>query len=324
MKKIAVITGGLLPLPSIKGGAIETLLQYFIDDNENTNKFQLEVYSIYDEQAKNIANKYKNVKFKYIKINEIVSKIHFNILRIFRRLGYKDPNFQKFYISKVTKQIKENEYDLILIESDNHFVLPIKKHTKVPIILYLHNDKLNNETKDSRKIAEACSGILTVSKYIKDRVLTIDKKYDLKTEFILNGIDTEKFNIQNKEEERKKLRNKYNLKEDDFVFLFTGRIEPNKGILELVKAFNKIQNEKAKLMILGGSFYSSNGKTKYTKEVEKEIGNSKKIIVTGYVPHKDIPQYHIASDCMVTPSLWEEPRKFSKFRNFCIRITFNK
>lgn len=307
MKKIAVITSGLLPLPAVKGGAIETLLQYTIDYNETCNDFKYEVYSIYDESAKEQSKLYKNTSFKYININNLKNKIYYNICRIIRKLGAKDLNFQKLFINKVCKEIKKYAYDLIIIESDNHFVIPIKKVNKAPIILYLHNDKLNSEVKNATEILNSCTYVLTVSEYIKRRVLTVNSKLDNKVISILNGIDTQKFKIENKETIREELRKKYNIETNDFVFLFTGRIEPNKGVLELVKAFNMIDDKNVKLLILGGSFFSSNKKTKYVKLVESEINNNKNIITLGYIDHNDIPKYHILSDCMVSPSMWEEP-----------------
>lgn len=307
MKKIAVITSGLLPLPAVKGGAIETLLQYTIDYNEEKKDFQYEIYSIYDENAKKVAKNYKNSKFKNIKVNKFINTIYFNLYRIMRKLGKKDPNFQKLYINKVCKELSKNEYDIVLIESDNHFVLPIRKITNKPIILYLHNDKLHKDVNKSKEIADECNYILTVSDYIKSRVLTIDSKYNEKTTTILNGIDTEKFKLDNREAIRNKMREKYGIQKDDFVFLFTGRVEPNKGVLELVKAFNKVNNNNAKLIISGGSFHSSNKKTKYVKLIEKEMMNNSNIITTGYIDHDNIPKYHALSDCMVSPSIWEEP-----------------
>ena len=107
MKKLAVITGGLLPMPSIKGGAIETLLQYLIDYNETTSNFEFEIYSIYDKNAEKVSKKYVNSKFKYININKFKGKVYFNIFRILRKLGFKDPNFQKLYIRKVCEEIKK-------------------------------------------------------------------------------------------------------------------------------------------------------------------------------------------------------------------------
>lgn len=307
MKRIAVITAGLLPIPAIKGGAIETLLQYTIDYNEDEKDFLYDIYSIYDEKAEEVAKRYKNANFKYINSNNFLNRIHYNLCRIIRKLGFKDPNFQLPYIAKVCKNLKEHNYDLIIIESDNHFILPVEKSTNTPIVLYLHNDKLNSETKNGKKILNACHHVLTVSDYIKNRVLTVDNQKSNKVTTILNGIDTKMFQLEDTQAIRKQLRENYSIKENDFVFLFTGRIEPNKGVLELVQAFNKIKNDRAKLMILGGSFFSSNKKTKYVKEVEDAIGNNKKVITLGYIDYKEIPKYHILSDCMVSPSMWEEP-----------------
>ena len=65
---------------------------------------------------------------------------------------------------------------------------------------------------------------------------------------LYNGIDTEKFNVNiDIEKERKK----FNIKKEDRVFLYTGRIVKEKGIKELVLAFNKIKNKNYKLIIVG-------------------------------------------------------------------------
>ena len=248
MKKIAVITSGLLPMPAIRGGAIETLLQYAIDYNEKNQDFLYDIYCIYDNEAQLISKKYQNSTFNYISFNKVISNIYYNFCRVVRKLGCNDPNFQKLYIHNVCKKLKNKEYDLILIESDNHFVLPIKSVTKVPIVLYLHNDKLNGSTKNAKEIFDACYKIITVSDYIKNRVCEISKSESGKVTTILNGIDTNKFNLKNRTEIRENFRKQYGISNDDFVFLFTGRFEPNKGVLELVKAFNQIQNQNCKLL----------------------------------------------------------------------------
>lgn len=308
MKKIAVITGGLLPLPATKGGAIETLLQYLIDYNENQNELFLDIYSIKEAKAKEIAKDYKKSKFIYINISDKLNKILNIGFKIIKKLKIKkDPNFQLLYINKVCNKLKDENYDLILIESDNHFVNKISKVTKAPIILYLHNDKLNNKTYNCKKIYDSCYNIITVSNYISSRVLTIKGSNDDKVKTIYNGIDTNKFNVEDKNKLKKDMRKKYNLEEDDFIFLFTGRIEKEKGVLELVKAFNLLDNPRKKLMILGGSFYSNNKTTKYVREVKNVISNNKDIIVTGYIPSAEIYKYHYMCDVMVSPSQWEEP-----------------
>lgn len=319
-KRIAVITSGLLPLPAIKGGAIETLLQYLIDYNESSNDFSFDIYSIYNDEAASEAKKYKNTNYIYIKINNFVNNIYYNCCRVIRKLGYKDPNFQKMFLNNVCKKLKSNNYDLVFIESDNHFVLPVKKVNKAPIILYLHNDKLNKLTKNSKQIVDSCKSVVTVSDYIKSRVFTINNSYDSKVTTIYNGIDTTKFNMKNQDMIKKDMRKKYKIAEKDFVFLFSGRIEPAKGVLELIKAFKMINNKKIKLFILGGSFFSSNVKTKYVKKLESEIKDDERIIVTGYIQYSDVPKYYAMSDCMVTPSIWEEPGSLVNQESFAAGV----
>ena len=308
MKKIAVITGGLLPLPATKGGAIETLLQYLIDYNETKKDLHLDIYSIEETKAKEKSKKYKNSNFIYIKISNKINKILNIGQKIIKKLKLKkDPNFQLLYINKVCKKLKEENYDLILIESDNHFVNKISKVTKSPIVLYLHNDKLNDKTYNCKKIYDNCYNVITVSNYISSRVLTINGSSDGKVKTIYNGIDTNRFNVENKNKLKQEMRKQYNLEEDDFIFLFTGRIEKEKGVLELINAFNMLDNPRKKLMILGGSFYSNNKTTKYVREVKNIIANNKNIIVTGYIPAAEIYKYHYMCDVMVSPSQWEEP-----------------
>ena len=50
-KKIMVIISGGLPLPSVKGGAVETLIDMFLDENENTKKYDFETYSKWQENT---------------------------------------------------------------------------------------------------------------------------------------------------------------------------------------------------------------------------------------------------------------------------------
>lgn len=316
MKKIAIITGGILPMPSVKGGAIETLLQYYIDYNEEKQDFELDIYSIFDDKALKESKNYHFCKFHYIQVPETLNKVYFNFFRVIHKLGYQDPNFRHFYIQKVCQLLKNKSYDLILIESDNHFVLPIKKVNKAKIALYLHNDKLNSNVRNHQEIADACTSIQTVSDYIKGQVLTIDNRLNKKANCLLNGIDTVKFQIKNKEQIRKDFRNQYHISNHDFVYLFTGRIEFEKGVLELVKAFQMMNRKNTKLMILGGSFYSSSKKTRYVKMVEREIQNNSNIIVTGYVNNQEIPKYHAMADCMVVSSQWEEPAGLVSLESF--------
>ncbi len=69
----------------------------------------------------------------------------------------------------------------------------------------------------------------------------------------INGVDTEFFKDIYTKDEKDRLREELNIRESDFVLLFIGRIVKDKGIDELIEAFN-ILNKKyknIKLLIVG-------------------------------------------------------------------------
>lgn len=51
-----------------------------------------------------------------------------------------------------------------------------------------------------------------------------------------------------------------------------------------------------KLLIVGGETYDSNKVTNYVRRCLEESRKNSNIILTGYIPYSDIPQYYIASD----------------------------
>lgn len=84
---------------------------------------------------------------------------------------------------------------------------------------------------------------------IKEKVISCDKSYVLNKGSV-GGVNFKKFNIdQNK---RIKLRKKYFISNNTFVFLYLGRINEEKGIIELIRAFKEIESKFDVLLILVG------------------------------------------------------------------------
>ena len=63
--KIAIICSQGLPVPAVKGGAIETLVEIICKENEIYRELDIDVYSIYDDDAIESSKPYKNSKFIY-------------------------------------------------------------------------------------------------------------------------------------------------------------------------------------------------------------------------------------------------------------------
>mgnify|MGYP006178023457 CR=1 FL=1 len=84
---------------------------------------------------------------------------------------------------------------------------------------------------------------------IKKKIVTIDKAFVLHKGSV-GGVNTVKFRFNKKK--RFNLREKFLISRNTFVFLYLGRINKDKGVTELVKAFNKIEKDNDVLLIVVG------------------------------------------------------------------------
>lgn len=118
-----------------------------------------------------------------------------------------------------------------------------------------------------------------------------------------NGIDTTFFNPELISDEQKiSLKKSLNIKEDDFVFIFVGRLVTDKGINELVKAFDTINKEdnKIKLLLVGPL---ESDLDPLSIDTESIIQNNDSIISVGY--QNDVRPYFSISDVLTFPSYRE-------------------
>ena len=120
-----------------------------------------------------------------------------------------------------------------------------------------------------------------------------------------NGINTDYFNTENFSEEQKQLlKNELHISEEDFVFIFVGRLVKDKGINELVSAFSQtlqLSNSPTLQLLLVGPLETE--LDPLLPETLEEIENNPHIISVGYQP--DVRPYFAVSDALVFPSYRE-------------------
>lgn len=302
--KIAIVTSGILPVPPVKGGAVENLVKFYLDYNETqAEDIQITVYSVSDSTiGKTDLLKYEKIKFVFIDMKGFVSRIKQHLFRSLKSDLYYHHSWE-YFVSEVSNKIKHERFDAIVVENRPGFALRLSKCTDAKLILHLHNDMLNKDTKDASKILSLYTKVLTISKYIKGRVDTIMPTD--KVEVVYNGIDLEKFkNPFHSEINRKS----FHLSEDDFVVIYTGRIEPIKGVKELLEAFSLLSDyKKIKLLIVGGGNGNIND-GKFFLEIKKLASSMpQKVVFTGFMSYDKIPAILHFCDLAVVPSIWEEP-----------------
>ncbi len=304
--KIALITGSPRPIPQTQGGATQTMMTHVLDENEIHNKMQIDVFSYFEPNAEKKSQKYCNSKFFYYKPRKTVDYLYTFFFRFLRKLTRGKSYIRTNYVKFCIEQIKKDNYDAVLIEGNYFQVLQFRKALNNKLILHMHIDELRPETDNAKRIVDACSGIFAISDYCRANINKIDETCVQKTFTLKNTIDTEHF-IRN-ENERKNIREKYNIKEGQTVFAFCGRICEQKGALELVQAFSEVaKNSNAVLMIIGSSVYLNGKPTKYTQKVHNAVASIKdKVIFTGFIPQERLPSYYSAADVLVVPSILRE------------------
>lgn len=112
------------------------------------------------------------------------------------------------------------------------------------------------------------------------------------------GVNLTKFDISNKEEYRKDIREQLDISEDAFVYGFVGRITRDKGVNELLEAYKKLNDDSYLIMVGPSEVDETINQELYTWASENE-----KTKFTGYTTV--VEQYLSAMDCYILPSYRE-------------------
>lgn len=158
-------------------------------------------------------------------------------------------------------------------------------------ILHLHNDSVNIDTFGSyNNFEKNVDGIIAISEYISTRVKQVYKKpvYTVYNAISLKQPNTDR--IQH-------IKQIYDIKNSDLVFIFTGRIVEEKGIHIFLQALANIEPSNIKVLLVGGKGYGDDVKDEYYYKLKSIVSNiSDKIIFTGYVDYSNIIDYLMCAD----------------------------
>lgn len=118
-----------------------------------------------------------------------------------------------------------------------------------------------------------------------------------------NGVDTKKFSLENAViEQSNHIINELGIKADDFVFIYVGRIVSDKGINELVKAFQEISELHINVkLLLVGPLENELDPLDFITTIT--IEQNPHIFSVGF--KQDVRPYFALSNCLVFPSYRE-------------------
>ena len=132
---------------------------------------------------------------------------------------------------------------------------------------------------------------------------TVKKKLKVHGNGSSNGVDLTFYDPERYNSNRKqRMRNFLGISKTDFVYLFVGRIVKDKGIEELVEAFDIISKkyDHVKLLLVG---YPEKELDPLSAETEKIIKNNKNIIEPG--GRRDVRSFYAIADLLTFPSYRE-------------------
>ena len=118
-----------------------------------------------------------------------------------------------------------------------------------------------------------------------------------------NGIDTHYFNPEIfTQQQTISLKNELGIMPNDFVFIFVGRLVKDKGINELVNAFQKLHNKYNAIKLLLVGDYEADLDPLFPETLEA-IATNNAILSTGF--QYDVRLYFAVSDALVFPTYRE-------------------
>lgn len=303
--KIAILTCGILPIPAVLGGAVENMIDFYLDYNDRMKLHDITVYSPWHPKVSSHPAVTSDVnRYKFIDVSSLKARIARKIYSYRHHHEYYN-YFIEYYFEQVYADLKTRDYELILLENCPGHAYKLSQRGYRNIVLHLNNDLLNSESRYHDVIFNGLTKVLTCSDYIRDRVLTIQPS--TKVETLYNAIDVANFISSGPSNVS---RNDVGLDADDFVMVYSGRINKDKGVSELIDALLSLKRlPNIKLMIIGGTFYGNAGDEDGFVHSLKEKARSveDRIVFTGFIPYDQMPHYLRLADIAVLPSMWDEP-----------------
>lgn len=186
-----------------------------------------------------------------------------------------------------------------------------KQALKKPLIFHVHSTELGRSIGGGSKTiknieyngGQNADGVITVSHAMKDELIQLGFPKE-KIRVCWNGIDPEKYNPELiPQQQKNNLRKRYDIKNDEIMLFFIGRLVTVKGADKLIEAMPAVLQEfpKTKLVILGIGDMEQDIKKRIA-----QLGLENHIILrTEFVDETERILHYASSDFVILPSLYE-------------------
>ncbi len=223
-------------------------------------------------------------------------------------------------IEKITKYLSwgmrsflyamKNKKDIRITHA--HYAFPtgmvslfIKKLYKIPYVVTIHGGDLDKMAKKSARIRRFTKSVLkeaatviTVGEKLRSDVINDYGIESQKVEVMSMGVDTNVFKPMGQEEVRLLLDVPLN----ERVLLFVGNVIEAKGVIELVGAFEQLEETHNDLLLY---IVGSQKDQRFTSEVKEKVGDNSTIHFKEPVSQTELAKWMSAADILILPSYHE-------------------
>jgi len=219
------------------------------------------------------------------------------------KLANKQPFFSRNVRKNIISILKEEKYDLLHLHSPI-----ICDGIDIPILWTIHGLRQTFlvQQKDSKKYSKSFKFIQKIySRYDKNtlkhskKLIFVSKNVMTKSIQILPDINKKSIYLPSPIDSKlfKKIKSNNFLKdinpENKSILLYVGRLEVSKGVDLLIDAFNKIENDKLLLLLIGNGPLSN------------LIQSNTRIKIIERVNNNQLPEIYSNSEIFILPSLSE-------------------
>ena len=201
-----------------------------------------------------------------------------------------------FFVTKIAKKLKIplilefNSFDTwklkYWVRNNPFWKKFFSRNFKYHIVKYIENYNLKH-----------ADLIVVVSEPLRDDLVSlgIPKKKIL---FIPNGVDPDKFNPEDVDQEKcEKLKKDLGIDENKLIVGFVGTFGPWHGIPQLTQAVDRISKSK----LFSNIHFLLIGDGDLKRESENQIGQYKEVTFIGEVSYSDVQHYLAVCDILVSP-----------------------
>ena len=304
MKKICIIATYMYPIPAIKGGALEQIVEAICRINEEKKQYDITVLATYDKDLENRKSEFSNTEFVYFK-SHLIDRSWFLVFRIVKKIfNVYIPAFPRMITIRKWIDRNKDKFDLFLFEDGLTYMIGylLGKVDRKKVVSHLH--WIGDPVKTTNNYI---GHLLTVSEYVGEKWCEQTQCAYEKYSVVHNGININKFTKEISQDEKKMLKQSLGLENNEFTILYVGRIVKEKGVLEIIRAIGKMNNKNVALILVGSAQFAKKTATEYEKKVENEIRSTNvHVISVGFINNDNIYKYQNIADVAVIATLCEE------------------